>query len=725
MVDNIVWLDFNDAPDQEITATDSVPDAKVLKARLLARLPEVLAWLFPNGKIRGRQFFIGDLQGNPGKSLVVELDGPKAGMWIDFATGESDDVFGLWAANLCLDSQRQFPELVREISRWLGDVPPAVSPSPSYKPPVDDLGPWSAKWDYHDGDGRLIACVYRYDTPDGKEYRPWDVRERKMRAPNPRPLYNQPGLLAASEVVLVEGEKAADALINQGIAATTAMNGANAPVDKTDWSPLVGKRVLIWPDKDEAGIQYAERARDALLRSGAASVAVLDPPADKPEKWDAADAVAEQLDVAAFLRSAPRAEVRGASGIPVFSLGELLADTSPMPDDLIEPRVLTPGGMIVFGGAPKVGKSDFLLTMLTHMAAGEPFLELNPPRPLRVFYLQAEVQYHYLRERFQAMNLPPAVIRRAAGNLKVTPQLKLVLNDEGMASVLVAMRQAFTEPSLDVLVIDPIRNVFDGGPEGASENDNNAMLFFLRERVEQLRDAVNAEAGIILAHHTKKIGKKQVEEDPFLALSGAGSLRGYYTTGMLLYRPDESRTDRMLVFELRNGPGLAPKRVDKSGGRWVELDPHSERLVNQDHGARLDAERRRKRDVILQLIFDEAAEGRIYTANQFAEAFEGKAGLGANRTINERLAVLATKGYIKFFRNPEDYGLPPLTRSKFGNLCVEQMTLPGNEQIDTDTGEITRSHRIVKPTHYKCPQTGAVLPVEDPDVWIYHEEDQQ
>ena len=724
MAGNIVWFDFNDAPDQEITTTEPGLDAKELKARLLARLPEALARLFPNGKIRGRQFVIGDLQGNPGKSLVVELEGPKAGMWIDFATGESGDIFDLWAASHGLDSHRQFPDLVREIARWLGDAPPATVTSPSRKPPVDDLGPWSAKWDYHDGEGRLIACVYRYDTADGKEYRPWDVRERKMHAPNPRPLYNQPRLLLADEVVLVEGEKAADALISQGIAATTAMNGANAPVDKTDWSPLKDKRVLIWPDKDEAGIQYAERARDVLLRSGVASVAILEPPADKPEKWDAADAVAEKTDVTDFLQSAPRSEAHSAPGIPVFSLGQLLADTSPMPDDLIEPRVLTPGGMIVFGGAPKVGKSDFLLTMLTHMAAGEPFLELNPPRPLRIFYLQAEVQYHYLRERFQAMNLPKAVVRKAAGNLKVTPQLKLVLNDDGMAVVLTAMRKAFTEPPLDVLVIDPIRNVFDGGPEGASENDNNAMLFFLRERVEQLRDAVNPQAGIILAHHTKKISKRQVEEDPFLALSGAGSLRGYYTTGMLLYRPDESRTDRMLVFELRNGPGIATKRVDKSGGRWVELDPHSERLVNQDHGERLDAERRRKRDVILQMIFDEASESRVYTANQFAESFEGKAGLGANRTINERLAVLATKGYIKFFRNPEDYGLPPLTRSKFGYLCVEQMALPGKEQIDTDTGEITRSSIVVKPTHYKCPQTGAVLPVENPDVWIYHEEDQ-
>lgn len=55
-------------------------------------------------------------------------------------------------------------------------------------------------------------------------------------------------------------------------------------------------------------------------------------------------------------------------------------------------------------------------------------------------------------------------------------------------------------------------------------------------------------------------------------------------------------------------------------------DANSNRLVNHDHGERLDAERRRKRDVILQLIFDEASENRVYTANQFAEAFEGKTG---------------------------------------------------------------------------------------------------
>jgi len=63
-----------------------------------------------------------------------------------------------------------------------------------------------------------------------------------------------------------------------------------------------------------------------------------------------------------------------------------------------------------------------------------------------------------------------------------------------------------------------------------------------------------------------------------------------------------------------------------------------------------------------------------------------------------------------------------LTRSKYGYLCVEGMTVPASENIDTDTGEVKQAHFAIKPTHYKCAQTGAVLPVENPDVWVYQEE---
>jgi hypothetical protein len=405
--------------------------------------------------------------------------------------------------------------------------------------------------------------------------------------------------------------------------------------------------------------------------------------------------------------------------LPAHTLGALLDDESPMPEDLIAPRVLTPGGMLVLGGAPKVGKSDFLISLLVHAAAGESFLRFAPPRPLRVFYLQAEIQYHYLRERLQQLRLDPAAVARARDTLVVTPKLRMLLDERGAALAAAAIRAAFPDAPPDILCIDPIRNLFDGGPGGESENDNAAMLFFLQSRVEALRDQVAPEAGIILAHHTKKLSKQQVKDDPFLALSGASALRGFYTSGMILFRPDEEDTARELHIELRNGPGLEPMRVDKNGGSWVELGRKGERITRRDDGAKRDAERVRKGDVILSLLYEEALEGRLYTSTQFAEKFESKSGLGGQTTIRERISVLATKGHIKFVKDGACFGLP-YCRSKFGYLVVDGMQFgPGKETVDPETGEIITACTPVLPSHFKEPTTGNPAAVENPAVWVY------
>ena len=405
--------------------------------------------------------------------------------------------------------------------------------------------------------------------------------------------------------------------------------------------------------------------------------------------------------------------------MPAFTLGALLDDQSPMPEDIIAPRVLTPGGLLVLGGAPKVGKSDLLISWLVHMAAGVPFLGFTPPRPLRVFYLQAEIQYHYLRERLKQIALPPDVLAAARDTFVATPKLKMLLDNEGSVRVARAVRTAFPDAPPDILCVDPIRNLFDGGPDGGGENDNTAMMFFLKERVEVLRDHIDPDCGVILIHHTKKLSKHQVKEDPFLALSGASALRGFYTSGLILHRPEEDSTQRRLEIELRNGPALPAKLIDKVGGRWVEFNRMNERLVRRELGAKLDAERLRKHDVILGMLLDEAAGERLYTAMQFAETFENRDGLGSKHTIRERLSVLATKGYIKFLRDASEFGFP-VTRSRFGYLCVDGMQFGTPiEHVDPITGEVTEQRRAVLPSHFKCPQSGISLQVENPSVWVY------
>lgn len=707
------WNDFNDAPDQTRPKPEERLTSDDLKDRLHGRLREVLFYLLPGGKIRHGKFVVGDIHGSKGDSLTVELSGAKIGMWHDFATGDGGDILALWGAVNGLDPRHRFPDIVSQVQEWLGT---AIQPTPAKAQQADDsddLGPHSAKWDYLNAQGDLIACVYRYDTPNGKQFRPWDVKSRKRRAPDPRPLYNQPGIAKASSVILVEGEKCADALMALGICATTAMNGANAPVDKTDWSPLYGKHVTLWPDKDEAGRHYAEAVIGKLRSAGVASLSVLIPPDDKPNKWDAADAVREDMDIPAFLISAQRATFTPEYALPAFTVGYLLDDDTPMPDDIIAPRVLTPGGLLLLGGAPKVGKTDFLICMLAHFAAGLPFLGMRPARPLKIFFFQAEIGYHYLRERLLQMRFDPKFLPLVRQNLVITPQVRMLFDEKGIVLVRDAILRHFPADHLDIIAIDPLRNIYDGD----GENDNTAMMAFLQDRIEGLRAMIRPDLGIILSHHTKKISKKTLEDDPFQALSGAGSLRGFYSTGMILFRPDEQNTLRQLMFELRNGEGIASKYIDKIDGRWREMDLYSERLVKKDYGQKLDNERRRRHDVILQIIFDEAHKGALYTPMQFCQQFENKAGLGGQFSIRDRINVLTTKGFIKF--NKEN-----AAKSKYGVMCVEGMEIPsGEESADEVTGEVIQDMKPLLPTHFKQSGDGAILPVENPFVWVYPEEE--
>ena len=751
-------LDYNDAASQFLYTAKSADklSVDVLKQRLHNQLTAVLLHLFPMGEKRTPHFLIGNVQGEAGESLKIELSGPKIGMWHDFATNEGGDILSLWGAAKGLDPRHDFPEIISTVHEWLGTPMPLVperavssskvsqsqlfpsqlfpSQSSSSQPSSgssEDLGIPTGQWDYQDADGNLLVCVYRYDTPKGKQFRPWDVKARVYRAPNPRPLYNQPDMVTADTVIVVEGEKCAKTLIDIGICATTAMNGANAPLDKTDWSPLMGKHVVIWPDHDKVGKEYANRLVTKLQTLDLLSLSMVAVPEDKPESWDVADAFEEGLDIEAFLKAqvqpvlsaSPDAEPNNLEPkgcepkvMPVFTAGELIDDTNPFPEDWIAPRILTPGGLLVFGGAPKVGKTDLILSWLAHLAAGLPFLGMNPPRPLKIFYLQTEIMYDYLRERLQNLKFDPNFLPLVKKNLVMTPQMRMLLNEDGVTTVYNTIIRCFVNPiDVDILVIDPLRNVYDAGKSG-SENDNMAMLAFLQDRVEKLRFLVNPKAGIILTHHTKKITKTMVEEDPFQALSGAASLRSFYTTGMLLFRADEKQSVRQLIFELRNGKSVETKLIDKVDGLWREMNANSERLVRKDYGEKLDAERHRRHDVILQLIFDESIKGILYTPTQFRQAFEGRAGLGGEKTIQNRLNVLSTKGYIKF--NKEE-AIERGIKSKCGLMCVEGMEIPAGEEIDTDTGEATSLMKPLLPTHFKESQSGAILPVENPDVWVY------
>ncbi len=84
--------------------------------------------LLPNGFMRSGKYYAGDVSGNKGESLVVEISGEKAGLWHDFATGDGGDILALWAKVKGFDVDG-FPELMRDIQGWLGN--PIATPEKS------------------------------------------------------------------------------------------------------------------------------------------------------------------------------------------------------------------------------------------------------------------------------------------------------------------------------------------------------------------------------------------------------------------------------------------------------------------------------------------------------------------------------------------------------------------------------------------------------------------
>jgi putative DNA primase/helicase len=154
----------------------------------------------------------------------------------------------------------------------------------------------------------LIGYIVRFDLPDGGKdvvprcyckdangKREW----RWLSFAKPRPLYGL-DLLAANPkagVIIVEGEKTADAArqICPGVVVTWP--GGGKAVRYADFTPLAGRKVIIWPDRDEPGIAAAQSIAKALA-SIAATVRVITPPLGDPDGWDLADALAEGWDKA-------------------------------------------------------------------------------------------------------------------------------------------------------------------------------------------------------------------------------------------------------------------------------------------------------------------------------------------------------------------------------------------------------------------------------------------
>ncbi len=95
--------------------------AKNIVSLLDQNISRVLQYLLPKGKRKSDEWCVGSVNGDPGDSLKICLEGSKLGVWCDFATGESGDLLNLW----CLCRNKTTTEAILEVKQWLG-IPSAI-----------------------------------------------------------------------------------------------------------------------------------------------------------------------------------------------------------------------------------------------------------------------------------------------------------------------------------------------------------------------------------------------------------------------------------------------------------------------------------------------------------------------------------------------------------------------------------------------------------------------
>tara|TARA_Y100000004_G_scaffold180259_1_gene224689 strand:- start:409 stop:2298 length:1890 start_codon:yes stop_codon:yes gene_type:complete len=293
-------------------------------------------------------------------------------------------------------------------------------------------------------------------------------------------------------IIINEGEKALRGCesIYDGDCATWH-GGVNA-WDKSDWSPIYGREVIIFPDNDEAGIKCAnELARH--LKQNKCKVKVIQPPKDFAEKDDLHDAYTNNYfkNSAALETYIKDNKIKPARGSLYFQTVNEIMDNMTEPDWMVD-RVCERGTVMSIFGAPKSGKSFISIAMGCAVATGQDFYGFQT-KPATVLYLAGE-GYMGVGRRIKAyeefygrkLNDKPLLVSNRGsriGDDNEFTMLQEVCRDIEME-----------HGNIGMIIVDTLARNY-----GLNENSTEDMNKFI-QRIDELKEEFNST--MVIVHHT-------------------------------------------------------------------------------------------------------------------------------------------------------------------------------------------------------------------------------
>jgi len=259
-------------------------------SRLLAgRVEEVCLWLLPNGKRNGNEWCVGDISGNAGNSLKINL-GAKAGLWTDF----SGETKGGDLVDLIMRSKDITKgEAVVEAKQFLGiddsspEYLPKKKPFALPAPPQDRIMPKKGVLDYFMSRGITAETVELFKIAETNQsivfpylhegklyfYKCRAKTEKKFWvSPNAEPILFgwQAVPVNTRYIAIVEGEIDAMSLRQQGIFAVSVPFGGGTKMKQDQWISCEWERLQLFDtiylalDNDKEGLAAAEQIAQRL-----------------------------------------------------------------------------------------------------------------------------------------------------------------------------------------------------------------------------------------------------------------------------------------------------------------------------------------------------------------------------------------------------------------------------------------------------------------------------
>jgi hypothetical protein len=419
----------------------------------------------------------------------------------------------------------------------------------------------TGRWLLREADGRLRAVHVRLEP--GRNGRnkdcPWfhpDGRTPGLAGgvkPVDLPLYGCERLQdhPCAPVVLVEGEKACDALVARGILAVATVTGAGTIPADAVLRVLAGRTVTRWPDADSGGREHMRRIAARFLVLGIAHRA-FDPWPERTDGADAADWTDATEAVQAALAAAPLADAPPAGerertpggtvwerAVPVDAL--LVAEDASV--DWIAEPVLAPGSFTILAAPRGLGKTHVALSLAVAVATGGVWCSRRIT-PGRVLLIDRDNPRREVKRRLRAWG--------AAG---LGDRLRILTRDD--APPLTDARAWAVVPfaDYDVVILDSI----SAATEGVNESEAGAT----GKALAPLLDLARRGPAVLVLANTRRDGE---------VVRGSGALG--------------DRAD--IVYELRDATDLVP---DPKAATWWRTLP-----LAGDAAWSERAQRRRRRD---------------------------------------------------------------------------------------------------------------------------------